>query len=103
MNQASSRRQLLLHALCTTFASTFVPSNCWAAGQDILPWDYTLEALQNFVTGPFAHSVIVTSAIGAMLAFVLGGDNELARRFAKAVVGTGAALIAVRLLTYLVP
>ena len=39
----------------------------------------------------------------AILLSALAGDSELARRFAKAVVGTGVALVAVQLLNYLAP
>ena len=79
------------------------PSPCSAAQQAALPWDYTLNAIQNFVTGPLAHFVIVVSGICALLGFALAGDNELVRRFAKAVIGTSAALLAVQLLNYLAP
>ncbi len=79
------------------------PSHCWAADPAVLPWDYTLDIMQNFVAGPLAHFVIVIAAICAVLGFALAGDNELVRRFAKAVIGTGAALLAVWLLNYLAP
>jgi type IV secretory pathway VirB2 component (pilin) len=59
--------------------------------------------MQKFIAGPLAHSVIVISGIVAMLAFVLTGDSEFARRFAKAVIGTSIALGAVQLLNYLAP
>jgi len=59
----------------------FTPSHCWAAGEAVLPSDYTLDVIQNFLTGPLAHFVIVTSSIVALLAFALAGDTELARRF----------------------
>lgn len=80
-----------------------MPAHSWATDQPILPWDYTFNALQHFVTGPFAHSVIIICSIGAMLAFVLAGDNELARRFARAVIGIAIALVAAQLLNYLAP
>ena len=101
MNQASNQRRCLLPAIGSVLAILTAPRSCWAASQASLPWDYTLNAIQNFVTGPLAHSVIVISGTVAMLAFLLAGDSELARRFAKAVVGTGVALVAVRLLNYL--
>lgn len=101
MNQASNKIQRFLAALCSAAATLFAPSHCRAADQANLPWDYTLDVIQNFVAGPLAHSVIVISSIVAMLAFALAGDSELVRRFAKAVVGTGIALVAARLLNYL--
>lgn len=81
----------------------FNPSHCWAADSTVLPWDYTLNAIQNFVAGPLAHFVIVIAAICAMLGFALAGDSELVRRCARAVIGVGAALLAVQLLNYLAP
>ncbi len=79
------------------------PHPCWATDQPALPWDYTLDVMQNYIAGPLAQAVIVVSSIVAMLAFTLAGDSELARRFVKTVFGTGVALVAVQLLNYLVP
>ena len=47
--------------------------------------------------------MVILSAIAAVLIFALAGDNEFVRRLAKAVIGTGVALIAVQLLNYLAP
>jgi len=101
MNHGSEKCQPFLQALYGAAAIVFTPSRCSAADQASLPWDYPLDAFQNFITGPFAHSVMMASCIGAMLAFALAGDNELVRRLAKAAVGTGVALLAVQLLNYL--
>ena len=103
MNQASHRSRPFLAAIGSAAATLFTPSYCWAAGEAVLPWDYTLDVIQNFVAGPLAHLVVVTSSIIALLAFTLAGDTEFARRFAKTVIGTGIALIAVRLLNSLAP
>ncbi len=81
----------------------FDPGRGWAAASAVLPWDYTFSAIQNFVAGPLAHLLIVIAAICAVLGFALAGDNELVRRFARTIIGTGAALLAVRLLNYLAP
>jgi type IV secretory pathway VirB2 component (pilin) len=99
MNQASHWTRYFVAAAGVLFN----PSHCWAADSAVLPWDYPLEVIQNFVIGPLAHFVIVSAAICAVLGFALAGDNELVRRLARAAVGTGAALIAVQLLNYLVP
>lgn len=64
---------------------------------------HTLDVMQTLIAGPFAQSVIVISGIAVLLTFALAGDSELARRFTKAVIGTGVALIAVQLLNYLAP
>lgn len=90
-------------AAASAAATMLNPSHGWAAEPAVLPWDYTLDAIQNFVAGPLAHFVIAVSGICALLGFALVGDNELVRRFAKAVIGTGAALLALRLLNYLAP
>ena len=102
MNQASNGSHLFQAPVATAAATVFSPSLCWAAGQT-LPWDSTLNAVQSFVAGPLAQSVIVISAVLAILGFTLVGDSELSRRLVKAVIGTGAALLAVRLLNYLAP
>lgn len=102
MNQESHRTRYLLPA-ASAAATVFNPSHGWAADAAVLPWDYTLNAIQNFVAGPLAHLVIAVAAICAVLGFALGGDSELMRRFAKAVIGTGIALLAVWLLNYLAP
>jgi type IV secretory pathway VirB2 component (pilin) len=103
MNQPSHATRHFLAAIGGAAATLFAPSHCWAGGNAVLPWDNTLNVMQNFVAGPFAQSVIVISGIAALLTFVLAGDNELVRRMAKAVIGTGVALIAVQLLSYLAP
>ena len=103
MNQASHTSRPFLAAIGSAVATLFTPSHSCAAGEAVLPWDFTLDVIQNFVAGPLAHFVIVTSGIVSLLAFALAGDIGLARRFAKTVVGTGLALLAVKLLNYLAP
>jgi type IV secretory pathway VirB2 component (pilin) len=103
MNQPSHATRPFLAAIGGAAVTVFTPSHCWAGGNAVLPWDYTLDAMQNFIAGPFAQSVIVLSSIAAALTFALAGDNELVRRMAKAVIGTGVALIVVQLLNYLAP
>jgi type IV secretory pathway VirB2 component (pilin) len=99
MNQASLTSRPFLAAIGSAAATL----HCWAAGETILPWDYTLDVIQNFGAGPFAQAVIILSAIAAVLTFALAGDNELVRRLTKAIIGTEVALIAVQLLNYLAP
>ena len=102
MNRASIWPKYCLIGLSGVSAALFLPSWSWANSQAALPWDLSLTIIQNFVAGPLAQSVLVISAVVAMLAFALAGDNDLARRFARTVIGTGAAVIAVQLLNYLV-
>jgi type IV secretory pathway VirB2 component (pilin) len=101
MNQAPGKNRPFLAVLSATAGTLFAPSCCRAASQANLPWDSTLDAIQNFVAGPLAHSVILVSGVGAALAFGFAGDNDLARSLAKAMLGTGLALLAVQLLNYL--
>lgn len=103
MNRASIWPKYCLIGVSGVSAILFLPSWSWADSQAALPWDQTLTTIRNFVAGSLAHSVLVISAVAAMLAFALAGNNELARRFAKTVIGTAAAVIAVQLLNYLVP
>jgi type IV secretory pathway VirB2 component (pilin) len=103
MNPLSNATPHFLMAFSGSATILLAPGRCWAADPPLLPWDCTLTAIQNFVVGPVAHAVIVISGIVALLVFALGGDSELARRFARAVVGTAVALIAVQLLNYLAP
>lgn len=103
MNQASHATLPFLASIGGAAVTLFTSSHCWAGRNAVLPWDYTLDVTQNFIAGPFAQSVIVLSSIAAVLTFALAGDNELARRLAKAVIGTGVALIVVQLLDYLAP
>ena len=103
MNQPSHATRYFLAAVGVAATTLFTPSHCWAGGNAVLPWDYTLDVMQNFVAGPFAQSVIVLSSIAGLLTFAPAGDNELVRRLAKAVIGTGVALIVVQLLNYLAP
>lgn len=83
--------------------TVFSPSDGWTADLAVLPWDYTFNAIQNFVGGPLSHLVIVVAASCAVLSFTLAGDNAVVRRLAKTAIGTRAALLAVQLLNYLAP
>ncbi len=103
MNQASRATAHFLSIVVTAATTLAAPSHFVAANQPALPWDYTLNVIQNVVVGPLAMFIIVISGIAAVLGFALDGDNELVRRLAKAVIGTGVALIAVQLLNYLAP
>jgi type IV secretory pathway VirB2 component (pilin) len=103
MKQVSNARRRILAAVTLATAALAVPARCLAAEQAVLPWDYTLDAIQNFAAGPLAHCAIVVGGIGALLAFAVAGDNELVRRLLKAAIGTAVALAAVHLLNNLAP
>jgi type IV secretory pathway VirB2 component (pilin) len=102
--KTSPRSIRYLAAACATIALALLfPRDCLAASHATLPWDYTLEVMQNFVCGTLADFVLIMSALFAALVFILAGDGAVARRFAKMVVGTAVALLAVQLLNYLAP
>ena len=101
MSQASIQTRNLLAALIAAVLSVSRPSVGHAATQATLPWDETLDIVQNFLIGPVAHSVIAISVIAASLAYAVAGDSKLARHLAKAAVGSAVALVAVELMNYL--
>ncbi len=103
MNPVSHSARYVLAGAASAIVIVFNPNHCWAAVGPALPWDYTLNVIQNFVVGPLAQFVVCVSTICAVLGFALAGDSELVRRFAKALIGTGVALLAVQLLNYLAP
>ena len=45
MNQALHTSRPFLAAIGSVAATLFTPSHCWAAGETILPWDYTLDVI----------------------------------------------------------
>ena len=86
--------------------TVFSPSDGWTADLAVLPWDYTFNAIQNFVGGPLSHLVIVIAASCCAQLYAgrrQSGDNAVVRRLAKTAIGTRAALLAVQLLNYLAP
>jgi type IV secretory pathway VirB2 component (pilin) len=103
MNLPSTAVLHLLTVGSTTAAMNATHGISRVADQPSLPWDYTLDVVQSFVTGRPAHAVIVISGVLAALVFAVAGDSEFVRRLLKAVIGTGAALLAVQLLNYLAP
>ena len=95
-----------IHRLVATATGTTLmlqPASCLASPGAGFPWDAPLEALQAALIGPVAHSLIAMSLVGAVLSFAIGGDNEIARRLARAGVGVGLALGVLRLMNYLFP
>ncbi len=77
------------------------PASCLASPGAGFPWDVPLEALQEALIGPVAHSLIAMSLIGAVFVYAIGGDSEIARRLARAGIGVGVALGVLRLMNYL--
>lgn len=90
-------------ATATGVTLVLQPASCLASTGVGFPWDAPLEALQEALIGPVAHSLIAMSVIGAVFVYAIGGDCEIARRLAKAGIGVGVALGMLQLMNYLLP
>ncbi len=67
-----------------------------------LPWDQTLSALQDILVGPVAHAVITLNFAFSAILYAIGSHRQAGRLLAGGLAAY-AALIAVRLLTFLSP
>ena len=103
MKMASAQIKRFLIVATAAAAVALQPASSWAATAAELPWDQPLVALQAALIGPVAHSLIAMSFIGAVFAYAIAGDSEIARRLAKAGLGVSVALGVLRLMKYLVP
>ena len=79
MNRALRWKRYFVFAASAAL-TMFKPSHGWTADPAVLPWDYTFNAIQNFVGGPLSHLVIVVAASCAVLSFTLAGDNPATMR-----------------------
>lgn len=100
---AFARIKSLLIVAMAAAAVPLQPASSWGATAAELPWDQPLKALQAALIGPVAHSLIAMSFIGAVFAYAIAGDSEIARRLAKAGLGVSVGLVLLRLMNYLVP
>lgn len=103
MKRASGQINRLFVAATAAAAAPLWPAPSWARTDSGLPWDQPLEAMQAALIGPVAHSLIAMSFIGAIFAYAIAGDSEIARRLARAALGVGVALVLLRLMNYLLP
>jgi type IV secretory pathway VirB2 component (pilin) len=103
MQRASKRIHSFLVAAPAATAAALWPASSWATTGAGFPWDQPLEAVQQTLVGPVAHSFIVMSLIGAVFAYAIAGDSDIARRLAKAAVGVSIALGVLRLMNYVLP
>ncbi len=69
---------------------------------DVLPWDQTLGALQDILIGPVAHAVIALNFTLSAILYAVGSHQRAGRLLAGGLAAY-AALIAVHLLTFLLP
>lgn len=103
MKRASKRiHRFLVTAIAVTTVA-LQPALSWATPGAAFPWDAPLEALQQTLVGPVAHSLIAMSFIGAIFAYGIAGDSQVARRLARAGLGVGVALGVLRVMNYLLP
>jgi len=103
VNHAPKLNLRWLIAACAAVLLALRAAPSWAAQYaGALPWDQTLGAIQDILVGPVAHAVITLNfALSAILYTI--GSHERAGRLLAGGLATYAALIAVRLLTYLAP
>ncbi len=102
MKRASRQIHTFL-AATTGVRPVLQPASFLASTGAGFPWDAPLQALQEALIGPVAHSLIAMSVIGTVFVYAIGGDSEIARRLAKAGIGVGVALGVLRLMNYLLP
>jgi type IV secretory pathway VirB2 component (pilin) len=100
MNETHTLMDKCLAAVSLAALATLQPSQAWAAVPGALPWDYTLNVVQDFATGPVADSLIVAYLISAGILFAVGDHPGRARRLAAAGITTYLALHALHLIDY---
>src|SRR5271156_3479610 len=103
VKQAPKKNVRWLIAACAAalFALRAEPS--WAAQYaGALPWDQTLGAIQEILVGPVAHAAIALNFTLSAILYAIG-SHERAGRLLAGGLAACAALIAVDLLTYVLP
>jgi hypothetical protein len=96
--------KLLLSAF--TGASTITPLGACRASSGslgLLPWDGPLTTVAAYLIDVAAPALVKLAFAGTIVVFAVGGNCELTRWFARAALGVSLALMAVRLLNYLLP
>jgi type IV secretory pathway VirB2 component (pilin) len=97
----SNLRWLIAACAAALFALRAEPS--WAAQYAAaLPWDQTLDAIQDMLVGPVAHAAIALNFTLSAILYAIGSHQRAGRLLAGGLAAC-AALIAVHLLTYLAP
>ena len=103
MQQAPKSNFRWLIAACASafFALRAQPSSA-AQYTDALPWDQTLGAIQDILVGPVAHAVIALNFTLSAILYAVGSERQAGRLLAGGLAAC-AALIVVRLQTFLAP
>jgi len=103
MMQAPRSNVRWLVAACAAALFALRAEPAWAAPYaGALPWDRTLGAIQDILVGPVAHAVIALNLAFSAILYAVGSKRQAGRLLAGGL-ATCAALIAVDLLTYLLP
>ena len=102
MNKPQTLMGQGLTTLTLAAASALQPAQCWAVAPAALPWDYTLNVVQSFLTGAAADFLIIAALISAGVLYAVGHDAG-ASRLAAAGITTYLALHALRLIGYALP
>jgi type IV secretory pathway VirB2 component (pilin) len=96
MNIMTARRLFVTLATATALS---LPAPCQAATA-ALPWDCTLMALQDMLTGYIAPAAIGLALSGSIVLYALGGRDEQAGRLFGSALGGCIALAIVYFLNY---
>jgi len=103
VTQAPKSNVRWLIAACAAALITLRAEPSWAAQYaGALPWDQTLDAIQDMLVGPVAHAAIALNFTLSAILYAIGSYPRAGRLLAGGV-AAWAALIAVHLLTYLTP
>ena len=80
-------------------------STSWAssAAPGLMPWDAPLNAMVAYLTDVVTPAVAKLAFGIAAVLFAVSGTSDSTRQFAKLGLGAGLALMAARLLNYLLP
>ena len=97
----SNFRWLIAACAAALFALRAEPSSA-AQYADALPWDQTLDALEDILVGPVAHTVITVNFVFSAILYAVGSERQ-ALRLLGGGLAVCAALIVVHLLTLLSP
>ncbi len=97
----SNVRWLIAACAASLFALRAEPS--WAAPYAAaMPWDQTLDAIQDMLVGPVAHAAIALNFALSVILYAVGSHQRAARLLAGGLAAY-AALIAIHLVTYIAP
>ena len=100
MNLTQTLMGKRLVALSLAVVAAIQPSQGWTAVPGALPWDYTLNVVQDFLTGSAADFLIAFALTGAGVLYAVGGHDARAGRLTAAGITTYLALHVLHLIDY---